>query len=131
MSEIDSMSHPSSSGNLTSRKLAIGGTIIAAVLFLVVGIGSLVVNNGIFSAGIAVMLILYACALLGLAWLSVKGLGGIANGLIAAAAVLHTFVAGSTAKGSDAWWLWIFAAVAAVTAIAAGKVHLDELKVSV
>ncbi|WP_420175353.1 hypothetical protein [Luteococcus sp. OSA5] len=116
-----------SSNNATSRRVAIGGTWITAVVFLVVGVGSLLVDHGIFSAGIAVVLILYAAALGGLAWLAQKGLG-LAIGLIAAAAVLHVMVAVSTARGSGEWWLWIFAVVAAATALAAGKVHLDELK---
>lgn len=111
----------------TAHLVATTGTTITAVLFLIVGIGSLLANNGLFSAGIAAMLVLYA-ALLGLLAKASRRGSGLATGGIVASALLHVLVGVSTARGSHQWWIWLFVALAAATMIAAAKVHLDELK---
>ncbi|MEL4357866.1 MULTISPECIES: hypothetical protein [unclassified Luteococcus] len=110
-----------------AHRLAVGGTALTAVIFLVVGAGSLLANHGVFSAGIAAMLVLYAALLAFLAQASHRG-SGLATGGMMASAVLHVLVGVSTARGSHQWWIWLFVLLALVTAVCAAKVHLDELK---
>ncbi|MEL4545227.1 hypothetical protein AAEX63_05490, partial [Luteococcus sp. H138] len=93
-----------------AHRIATGGTLLTAVGFLVVGVGSLLANNGIFSAGIAAMLILYAALLGLLARASGQG-SGLATGAIVASALLHVLVGVSTARGSNQWWIWLFVAL--------------------
>lgn len=109
-----------------ARRIACGGTLLAAILFLGVGIGTLVQWNGLFSAGIALMLVLYAALLVLLArgaWRGHRGGGGLV-----ASSLLHVLVAVSTGRGSHAPWAYGLAAVAVVTLAGALKMHVDELK---
>lgn len=110
-----------------AQTCATGGTVLAALVFLFVGVGSLGVNNGVFSAGIALMLIGYA-ALLGLIARAAHTGWGPGNGAVVASSLLHMLVGVSTARGSNQWWLWIFVALAAATLVGALKAHLDEVK---
>lgn len=107
--------------------LASGGTALAALVFLAAGIGSLAVRNGVFSAGIGAMLLVYGLIVLGVAWAAWRGQGW-ANGAMVASSLLHLLVGASTARGSHQPWMWAFAAVALVTLLAAGRLHLAELR---
>ena len=122
MPHIDPLEAPSPTSDVATL-----GTLVTAIVFLVVGIGSLLVNNGVFSAGIAAMLIVYALALGAIAWLNDRGLG-LATGAVVASSLLHVLVGISTARGSHRWWIWIFVALAVVTLAAAVRQHLAQLR---
>ncbi|WP_394275885.1 hypothetical protein [Luteococcus sp.] len=102
---------------------------MTAIVFLAVGISSLLVDNGIFSVGIAAMLIVYAASLAGIAWLNHRALG-LASGAVVASSLLHVLVGVSTARGSHRWWIWIFVALAVVTMVAGTRQHLAQLRES-
>lgn len=106
--------------------LASGGTILAAALFLIAAIGSLAVNNGIFSAGIGVMLICYALLVAGIGWACWRRLP-FADGAVVACALLHLLVGVSTARGSSQPALWLFVVLSLATLAAGVKAHVDAL----
>ena len=108
-------------------RLASGGTLLAAGLFLLAGIGSVAVRNGVFSAGIGAMLLVYAALIAAIGWACLRRLP-LADGAVVAAALLHLLVGVSTARGSGAWWIWLFVALAAATLAAGVRTHVDELR---
>ncbi|GAA1398152.1 hypothetical protein GCM10009599_28480 [Luteococcus peritonei] len=108
-------------------RLASGGTLATAALFLVTGIGSVAVRNGIFSAGIGAMLLVYAVLVAGIGWACLRRLP-LADGAVVAAALLHLLVGVSTARGSGQGWLWLFVLLAGATLAAGVKAHVDDLR---
>lgn len=109
------------------RAVATGATALFAAVFLIVGIASLLTNNGLFSAGIAAMLLMYGALLTAIAWGCWRG-NRWANGAVVASNLLHLLVSISMARGSHQPAIHLFAVLALVGMVAGGRIHLDDLR---
>ena len=84
----------------TSLLVAVAGTALSSLALVGIAVAVLATRLAVFSAGIAVVLLLYG-ALVGLgAWLGWRR-QPLARGLIVAPALLHLATAVSLAQGSD------------------------------
>lgn len=109
--------------------VAIVGSGIFALAFLIVGIGALVQRHGRFSAGVGAMLLLYGAFVALAAWGAWRG-ASLSRGGIVTAALIHLFMGQSIARNGQplAWLAFALALVTLVAAVtpASTRALLDE-----
>lgn len=98
--------------------LAVAGTALFAAAFVVVGIGSMLQQHGRFSIGVGAMLVIYGL-FVGFAALAGWRAWPLARGGMVSLALLHLMSSVSIARGSGTAWMWLSAALALATVVAA------------
>ncbi|HNV10408.1 MAG TPA: hypothetical protein PKN27_03635 [Propionibacteriaceae bacterium] len=93
---------PAPASRPPSLILASGGTAATGATFAGVGIASMLVGHGLFSAGVGAMLVIYGVVVGGIGWAAWRRHLWTLGAMVASA-LLHLAVALSTAWGSASW----------------------------
>lgn len=122
------MAHPGATGGHTVHRsvrsatgwglLAALGSWLSALVIAGVAVAVMIIGHALFSAGVGVMLLVYAGILGLIGWAAARGVGW-ADGLLIASSLVHIAVVVTLVRSGAPAWFLVFLVLGAVVLLAA------------